>query len=181
MPLIRERADILDLFGHLPFHSDSKPDSDFENPSVMFASNDTSTAGPPSPNNNTNPFSFKIDLQDKIRNTLFLKATKGLSDDDKISLSIKTAQSFKEEVDRAAADFCWGSVCSNIRDSSGNSKDILVDYKDLTLTNLKNHANITWNCTTGDNNISTPAVRLTKPKQRRRIFCTMMSKWIRKS
>ena len=45
---------------------------------------------------NTNLFAFKIDLKDKIGNTIFLKVIQGLHDDDKIALLLETAQQFKE-------------------------------------------------------------------------------------
>ena len=133
-----------------------------------------------SPDDNTNPFTFKMDLKDKLGNPLFLNAIKGFEDEDKIALSPETSQQIKEEVDRAAAQFCWGSVCSDIANYNRGSKDLLVDYKDLTITNIQAHANTTWNCTT-DNNKLTPSTLsppLSSEQKQRRIRSTMMVSWI---
>ena len=139
-----------------------------------------STACATSPDDHTNPFAFKIDLKDKIGNSLYLKAIQGLDDEDKITLSIETAQQFKEEVDCAAAKFCWGTVCSEILDSKGDVKDLLTEYKDLSIVDLQRHANATWNCTTGDNVIAaaTTSAPLSQHLKQRRIRSTMMASWI---
>ena len=144
---------------------------------------DASAPSAPSPDDNTNPFAFKINSKDRIGNSLFLKAIQGLDNYDKVLLSIETAQQFKEEVDRVAAQYCWGSVCSDIKDSKNNSKDLLFDYKDLTMGNVQDHANITLNCTTGDNKIAAPTTTapLTNELKQRCIRSTMMASWTRSS
>ena len=139
-------------------------------------------SGEASPNDNTNPYAFNIDLKEKIGSSLFLSATKGLDDDDKISLSVDTAVDFKAEVDRSAADFCWGTVCSDISIGGGNSKDLLEQYNELTLLHVKAHADATWGCTTNDNKIPRPGGGgLSDEAKQRRIRSTMMAKWIRNS
>lgn len=63
---------------------------------------------------------------------------------------LKTLKVFKEEVNHAAAKFCWGAVCSDIADDAGVSTNLLTDYKNLTMSNLKTHTDTTWGCTSGD-------------------------------
>ena len=108
MVLTRNQGSSFDQFSELSFNPDSNTDSHSNISSNMSDTEATSsgTEGAASLNDNTNPFVFSIDLKDKIGNTLFLQATKGLSDNEKVTLSIETAQSFKEEVDQAAADYC---------------------------------------------------------------------------
>ena len=137
-------------------------------------------SGGASPNDNTNPYAFSIDLKEKIGSSLFLRATQGLDDDDKISLSIDTAVDFKAEVDRAAADFCWGTVCSDTSIGGGDSKDLLEQYNELTLLHVKAHADATWGCSSNDNKIPRPSGgSLSDEAKQRRIRSTMMAKWIR--
>ena len=55
--------------------------------------------------NNTNPFANAIIIGDKVGNSLFSKATAGLSDDEKLNLDIEHARLFKDEMDNANANF----------------------------------------------------------------------------
>ena len=76
MLLTRERAIILERFGHLPFHSDSDSGSHFENSSAMSGSNTNSNGVHLSLSYKTNPFALNIDLKDKIGNTIFCRQQK---------------------------------------------------------------------------------------------------------
>ena len=177
MVLTQNQNFIRDLFDILPYHSDSDQES---NSSVNTDPNMSSTT---LIDDNTNPYSQTINLKDKTGLSLFREACKGLDDDDKVDLTIENAKAFKEEVDRAAADFCWGTICSDIPNDAGKGIDLLDDYKNLKLTNVKNFANVTWGCTTGDNKIPAPPTdgSFTAELQQRQIRSTMMAKWIRKS
>ena len=163
----RNQAITADLFNYLP----SDPEPEIEDSMSTSATID----------DNTNPYSQKINLTDKTGLSLFREACKGLDDDDKLLLQIENAQAFKEEVDRAAAEFCWGTVCSDISDSSSTSRNLLTDYKSLTMSDLKMHADTTWGCTTRDNLIPAAGSSFNEVQQQRRIRCSMMAKWVRKS
>lgn len=75
---------------------------------------------------------------------------------------------------------CCGTVCSSIDDGTGNHKDLLNKYKDLMLSNFKDHANTTWVYTTGDNIILVETFIFTEDKQQRLIRSIIIAKWIRK-
>ena len=188
MPTTRNQSSIQELFATLAFNTDSESDDDISDSASIFQNSENQNmAGDddtsvPSLDDTTNPFAFKIDLKDKIGNSLFVQATKGVDKENRISLSISTAQKFKDQVDRAAADFCWGTVVSDIKNAYGNSKDLLNKYKDLTLQDVKTHADVTWNCRAHDN-VITPFTgsRITADAKERRIRSTMLAKWIRKS
>ena len=163
----RNQSTIAELFSYLP----SDPESEIEeNMSTSSTVDD-----------NTNPYAQKINLSDKTGLSLFREACKGLDDDDKLLLQIENAQAFKEEVDRAAAEFCWGTVCSDIADEDGTSRNLLTDYKNLKMLDLKTHADTTWGCTSGDYVIPAADSSFNEAKQQRRIRCSMMAKWLRKS
>ena len=127
--------------------------------------------------NTTNPYALTIYLTSKSGLILFKEATKGLSDDEKIIFKIASAASFNQEIVRAAAKYCWGLVCSAINDNAGNSVHLLENYKDLNSTNVKDHADATWNAT---NNVISPATggSPTAAQEQIRIFSSMMANWI---
>ena len=98
-----------------------------EEVNIMSASGSSSPGSTVSVNDITNLFANKIDLKDKTGVLLYREACKGLPDKEKFALTLTNAQAFKDQVDRAAAEFCWGPVCSEINDTDGNPQDLLTD------------------------------------------------------
>ena len=104
--------------------------------------------------NITNTYALRIDLTSKAGLSLFAAATKGLADKEKLDISVAKAALFKQEINRAAADYCWGMICARINNDSGTAIDLLEDYKNLKFQNVMDHAATTWGAT---NNIIAPA------------------------
>ena len=81
-----EREEKQNSYSNSPQSSNSEDNQQFIE-SLFSDMADEHLAPPPSSDDGTNPYAFKIDLKDKIGNSLFLKATQGLDKEDKISLS----------------------------------------------------------------------------------------------
>ena len=165
MVLTRNQHNIVELFEIIPYYSD---DSDSK----------TNMSSSTTVNDNANQYAQKITLTDKTGLLLFCEACKGLDNDNKLLLQIENDQAFKEENDRAASKFCWGAFCSDIADDSGVSTNLLTDYKNLTMSNLKTNADATWGCNSGDYIIPAAGSSFDELQHQRRIRCSMMAKWI---
>ena len=100
----------------------------------------TTATTPPVIDGITNPYALRIDLSSKAGLSLFAAATKGLAEGEKLDLLVAKAASFKQEIDCAAADYCWGMICAKINTDSGTAIDLLEDYKNLKFQNVMDHA-----------------------------------------
>ena len=130
----RKTAKSKKLFEKLPFDSDSVSNlfsSGRFSSSNSLNSNMSDSPAPISISDNTNPFAGEIKIGDKVGNSLFVKATKGLPDEEKLDFSIDNAQVFKSEMDTANANFVWGSVTFSINDENGTSQDLMEDFDKL--------------------------------------------------
>ena len=68
---------------------------------------------------NTNHFACIVKIGDKIGNSLFVKTTAGLPDNEKPDFNIEKAQDFKDELDCANAKYAWGLVTFEITTARG--------------------------------------------------------------
>ena len=129
---------------------------------------------------NTNPFACAIKIGDKVGNSLFVKATNGLDDDEKLSFDLEKAQHFKDEIDSANAKYVWGSVTFAIANSAGDNKDLLEEWSELTLDDVIAHSQRIWSCG-HDHQIPSAGPTLTEQDVQKRICSVMMSGFIRNS
>ena len=76
---------------------------------------------------------------------LYLKASASISDDDKFEINITSADKFVDVVTKDANTFGWGSLVRAIpSDDNGDTKNILVDHRDITFNMIKKQAYKTW-------------------------------------
>ena len=119
-PTTRSQRRTSSLFSELPFH---------ERFFTMATGSEATT--PLVIDDITNPYALQIGLTSKAGLSLFAATTKGLADKEKLDLLVAKAALFKQEIDCAAADYCWGMVCSRINKDAGTAVNLLEDYKDL--------------------------------------------------
>ena len=88
---------------------------------------------------------------------LYLKATASISQDDKFEINITSAQKFVDVVTKDANTFGWRSLVREIpSDGNGDTKNILVDHRDITFDMIKKQAYKTWSNYMADFNTPVP-------------------------
>ena len=76
---------------------------------------------------------------------LYVKATASISEDDKFEINITSAQKFVDVVTKDANTFGWGLLVRAIpSDGNGETKNILIDHRDITFEMIKKQAYKTW-------------------------------------
>ena len=88
---------------------------------------------------------------------LYLKATASIAEDDKFEINITSAQKFVDVVTKDANTFGWGALVRAIpSDANGETKNILVDHRDITFEMIKKQAFKTWGNNQADFNTPVP-------------------------
>ena len=72
---------------------------------------------------------------------LYLAATKELSKDERITISIDNAHNVKNHLETLSSKYSWGLLLSKVPDTNGAAKDIIKNYKNVTCEDALVHNN----------------------------------------
>eukprot|EP00957_Ditylum_brightwellii_P203426 15334559-Ditylum_brightwellii.AAC.1 len=72
---------------------------------------------------------------------LFEAATKPVPSDQRIKITVANAQKILDLLEDKARLYRWSCIISKIQDTAGDKMDLLTQYNQLTLNNLKRHTN----------------------------------------
>ena len=90
------------------------------------------------------PFKGNINPGTSEGAKLYMKATATMDDDDKFDITIVNAQKFLDHITRDTNTFGWGMLVHTIQVRNNEFKNILVDHKDITESDIKRQAHKTW-------------------------------------
>ena len=110
--------------------------------SLALGNNNTGTAVVVTEIFDTNPFIGNINPSTNEGSKLYLKATEVLLLNQRVNVLIETGHEVQNILENDRSTFAWRKLIAKVPDDAGNERDIIKNYKCLSLEDCVKYANI---------------------------------------